>query len=84
MTGGESAGGAGFGDHGSASPPWPSLRDREETSWYRLAIGEAKFSATMGTNHLDRLRRVRDLLATNHGVTDTRLLCFSAAGFTPN
>jgi hypothetical protein len=23
------------------------------------AIGEAKFGATMGTNHLDRLRRIR-------------------------
>lgn len=48
-----------------------------------LAIGEAKFGATMGTNHLQRLRRIRDLLATSHDVTGTRLLCFSAARFAP-
>jgi len=46
-----------------------------------LAIGEAKFGTTMGISHLQRLHRIRDLLAANHDVTDTRLLCFSAAGF---
>jgi AAA+ ATPase superfamily predicted ATPase len=48
-----------------------------------LGIGEAKWADTMGVGHLDRLRRVRDLLArSGHpGAEHARLLCFSAAGF---
>lgn len=48
-----------------------------------LAIGEAKFGATMGIGQLERMRRVRDLLATNHDVSGMRLLCFSGMGFAP-
>jgi uncharacterized protein len=68
----------------------PSGRTRHEvdvialdSSGRILALGEAKFGATMGTSHLERLQRIRDLLAINQDVTDTRLLCFSAAGFAP-
>jgi len=37
----------------------------------------------MGLAHLDRLRRVRDLLSAQGrpGAPTARLLCFSAAGF---
>jgi AAA+ ATPase superfamily predicted ATPase len=48
-----------------------------------LAIGEAKWNETMGTGHLDRLRRIRELLRKRSGTdaAGTRLLCFSGAGF---
>jgi uncharacterized protein len=49
-----------------------------------LAIGEAKWNEQMGLGHLERLRRIRDLLAGN-GKLDTlrtHLVCFSGAGFT--
>lgn len=57
-----------------------------------LAIGEAKWDDVMGLGHLDRLRRVRDLLAARGGPARTpgsgaaagpRLMCCSGAGFTP-
>ena len=49
-----------------------------------LAIGEAKWNETMGMGHLERLRRIRALLHERNRVRthDTRLLCFSGAGFT--
>ncbi|UUU28076.1 AAA family ATPase [Streptomyces sp. DSM 40750] len=45
-------------------------------------LGEAKWGTVMGVNHLERLRRARDLL-TGRGMDteDCRLACFSAAGF---
>ncbi|MDT0377617.1 ATP-binding protein [Streptomyces sp. DSM 42041] len=48
-----------------------------------LALGEAKWNDTMGLGHLDRLRRIRDLVtaAGRYDTGDTRLLLFSAAGF---
>jgi AAA+ ATPase superfamily predicted ATPase len=46
-----------------------------------LAIGEAKWNDVMGLGHLERLRRIRDLL-TARGLPGARLLCFSGAGFT--
>jgi uncharacterized protein len=38
----------------------------------------------MSVTHLDRLRRIRDLLTAQGrpGVASARLLCFSGAGFT--
>ena len=38
----------------------------------------------MSVTHLDRLRHIRGLLATQSrpGAADARLLCFSGAGFT--
>jgi hypothetical protein len=38
----------------------------------------------MSVSHLDRLRRIRDLLAAQGrpGAADARLLCFGGAGFT--
>lgn len=49
-----------------------------------LTLGEAKFGTVMGVGHLDRLRRVRQLLErSGRDVSGTRLLCFSGAGFTP-
>lgn len=36
----------------------------------------------MGMQHVERLRRARDLLAANFDTTDCVLTCYSAAGFT--
>lgn len=49
-----------------------------------LAIGEAKWNEQMGMGHIERLRRIRDLLAGSQkfDTSRTRLACFSAAGFT--
>ena len=49
-----------------------------------LAIGEAKWNNVMGLGHLERLRRIRELLAANDKLdtSGTRLVCFSGAGFT--
>jgi uncharacterized protein len=49
-----------------------------------LAIGEVKWHETMGLAHLERLRRIRGLLAAQGrpGAATARLLCFSGAGFT--
>jgi AAA+ ATPase superfamily predicted ATPase len=44
-----------------------------------LALGEAKLGEVMGVGHLDRLRRVRELLGRR--AEGARLLCFSGAGF---
>lgn len=75
---------------GSTTVNDPSGRTRHEVDVIALdvggrilALGEAKFGATMGASHLERLRRIRDLLATSHDTTGTRLLCFSGAGFAP-
>ncbi|WP_430791943.1 AAA family ATPase [Actinoplanes sp. G11-F43] len=49
-----------------------------------LAIGEAKWGDVMGLGHLDRLRRIRSLLAAQGrlGAGTARLACYSGAGFT--
>jgi hypothetical protein len=49
-----------------------------------LAIGEVKWGEVMGTGHLDRLRHIRDLISTNdkYDSSQTRLVCYSGAGFT--
>lgn len=49
-----------------------------------LVIGEAKWNEVMGVTHLDRLRRIRGLIAAagRYDTTATRLVCFSGAGFT--
>ncbi|GIF20823.1 ATPase AAA [Paractinoplanes tereljensis] len=49
-----------------------------------IALGEAKWGETMGLGHLDRLRRIRALLAAQnrYGAADARLVCFGGAGFT--
>src|SRR5579863_4555897 len=47
-----------------------------------LSVGEAKWDQVMGTRHVDRLRRARDLLAVKGFDTrDTVLTCYSGAGF---
>jgi hypothetical protein len=48
-----------------------------------LAIGEAKWNEVMGSSHLERLRRVRSLLARQdrYDTSQTRLVCFGGAGF---
>ncbi|MGY1452183.1 hypothetical protein [Streptomyces sp. SS8] len=48
-----------------------------------LAIGEAKWNDTMGAAHLERLRHIRDLitLAGRYDTANTKLMCFSGAGF---
>lgn len=49
-----------------------------------LGIGEVKWGETMGLGHLERLRRIRALLAgqQRHGAAQARLACFGGAGFT--
>ena len=49
-----------------------------------LAIGEVKWGETMGMAHLERLRRVRSLLAAQarRGAETAKLVCYSGAGFT--
>jgi AAA+ ATPase superfamily predicted ATPase len=49
-----------------------------------LSIGEAKWNETMGIGHLQRLEHLRALLRARDAVRadDTRLSCFSGAGFT--
>jgi hypothetical protein len=50
-----------------------------------LAIGEVKWGDVMGRGHVDRLVHVCSLLSTQGkpGAETARLLCVSAAGFTP-
>lgn len=49
-----------------------------------LSLGEAKWDQVMGTEHLQRLRRARDLLAVKgYDTSETVLACYSAAGFSP-
>lgn len=49
-----------------------------------LAIGEVKWGEVMGSAHLDRLRRIRSLLAAQGrpGAETAKLACYSGAGFT--
>ncbi|MBO0803161.1 MAG: ATP-binding protein [Nocardiopsaceae bacterium] len=47
-----------------------------------VSLGEVKWGEVMGTRHVDRLRRARDLLASGYDVEDCVLACYSAAGFT--
>ena len=49
-----------------------------------IAIGEVRWNEVMSTSHLDRLRHIRGVLATQRraGAARARLLCFSGAGFT--
>lgn len=47
-----------------------------------LAVGEAKAGEVITGRHVDRLRRVRELLGPR-AVQGCRLLCFSGAGFGP-
>jgi hypothetical protein len=49
-----------------------------------LSLGEAKWDKVMTFGHLERLRRARDLLAVKgYDMSDTRLTCYSGAGFDP-
>jgi AAA+ ATPase superfamily predicted ATPase len=50
-----------------------------------LSIGEAKWGEIMGTSHLDRLRRIKELIANGgrYDTSRTRLVCYSGAGFAP-
>jgi hypothetical protein len=49
-----------------------------------LAIGEAKWGEVMGPAHIDRLRLIHGLInaAGRYDATQTKLICFSGAGFT--
>jgi hypothetical protein len=50
-----------------------------------LSLGETKWDRVMDRRHVDRLRRVRDLLAVKGFDTrDTVLACYSGAGFHPD
>jgi hypothetical protein len=49
-----------------------------------LAIGEVKWGEVMGPAHLQRLRRIRELIMASdkYDSSRTRLVCYSGAGFT--
>lgn len=49
-----------------------------------LAIGDVRWGDVMGTDHLDRLARIRALLfaQSKYGAETAKLTCFSATGFT--
>jgi hypothetical protein len=49
-----------------------------------LSIGEAKWGATMGLRHYERLIRIRELMTArgDADASDARPACYSAAGFT--
>ena len=49
-----------------------------------LSLGEVKWGQVMGMDHLDRLRRIQQLLVTQdrEGAERARLVCYSGAGFT--
>ena len=49
-----------------------------------LAIGEAKWGEVMGSAHIDRLRLINTLISSagRYDTTQTKLMCFSGAGFT--
>jgi hypothetical protein len=48
-----------------------------------LSVGEAKWDKVMGLDHLDRLRRARDLLAVQgYDTSRTTLACYSGNSFT--
>lgn len=57
--------------------------ERADDTEALLSIGEVKWNDTMGLGHLERLRRIRDLLSAKFGTGGTRLACYSAAGFMP-
>jgi hypothetical protein len=48
-----------------------------------IAVGGAKWGERMGLGHLERLRRIRTLLAAQgrHGAATARLVCYGGAGF---
>ena len=50
-----------------------------------LAIGEAKSNEIVGIGHVERLRRIRELLIAQGrpGAERLTLMCFSGTGFTP-
>jgi uncharacterized protein len=49
-----------------------------------LAIGEAKWGEVMGPAHIERLRLVNSLINAvgRYDTAQTKLICFSGAGFT--
>lgn len=50
-----------------------------------LSIGEVKWNDVMGMGHLNRLRRIRELLSENPRLdtSHTTVACYSGAGFMP-
>ncbi|MDR0344754.1 MAG: ATP-binding protein [Nocardiopsaceae bacterium] len=46
-----------------------------------LSLGEAKWGEAMGTRHLARLARARDLLSDRFDTSDCVLACYSGKGF---
>lgn len=60
------------------------IADSQHDKTPLLAIGEVKWGEVMGTRHIERFRRIKSLLETNgkYDMRNTRLMCFSGAGFT--
>ena len=46
-----------------------------------LSLGEAKWGEVMGSGHVGRLARARDLLPDSFDTSACVLACYSAAGF---
>lgn len=57
--------------------------ERADDTEALLSIGEVKWNDVMDIGHLERLQRIRHLLSAKFDTTDTRLACYSAAGFIP-
>lgn len=59
--------------------------DEPNTKQPLLSIGEAKWNDVMGMEHLNRLRRIRELLSENPRLDTSRttVACYRGAGFMP-
>ena len=62
----------------------PGVAGNENGKTPLLAIGKAEWGEVLGARHLERLRRVKALLDVHgrYDTSQTRLMCFSGAGFT--
>ena len=49
-----------------------------------LSLGEVKWGEVMGRRHVERLERARHLLSRDYDTSETKLACYSGAGFEPD
>ncbi|MFC9686902.1 ATP-binding protein [Kribbella sp. NPDC056951] len=48
-----------------------------------LSLGEVKWGEVMGRRHVERLERAKHLLSRDYDTSETKLACYSGAGFEP-
>lgn len=48
-----------------------------------LSLGEVKWGEVMGRRHVERLERAKQLLSRDYDTSETKLACYSGAGFEP-